>query len=176
MGNGHPAGETGVDPLHGLRGEGDFRHQENGLAALLNDPGNGLQIDLGFTAAGNPVEQEGAGLHRGIFQGFHDTRQGVGLGRGQGRRRFGSWGDCRFGAVRFCPERFRSGRFRICRGRGCHYPAFLAHPFQSQQALVHQGITHAAAKLPIGLGGGIARAAFPHRVEQPLLAVGYVYV
>ena len=52
----NPAGEAGTDPLHGLRGEADLRHQKYGLLTLRHHLLHGAQIDLGFAAAGDTVQ------------------------------------------------------------------------------------------------------------------------
>ena len=62
-----------------LRREGDFRHQDDGVATLLQRLGDGLHVDLGLTAAGDAEEEHGALLAQ-------DDVQRLGLGGRQRQR------------------------------------------------------------------------------------------
>jgi len=53
------AAEPGFKTFDGLGGEGDFGDEDDGAAAELEAVGDGLEIDLGFPAAGDAVEHEG---------------------------------------------------------------------------------------------------------------------
>ena len=64
MQQGDAAREPGVNPLQRLRGQSYFRHQEHGPPAHAGGVGHGPQVHLGLAAAGDAVEQEGAGGHR----------------------------------------------------------------------------------------------------------------
>ena len=138
MGYRHPAGETVVDPLHRLGSQGDFRHQEQGLPAVGNRPGDGPQVHFGLAAAGNAVQQEGAGLLSGIFLRLNNGIQGIGLRGGKLQRRFRP--TCLI-LVRPRQE------------RGLYDSAFLPHPLQGQETLLHQGVPDTGTKIPVGLGG-----------------------
>ena len=50
--------EPRLEPLDGLRRERNFRHKHNGALALFERVGEGLQINLGFAAAGHSMKQE----------------------------------------------------------------------------------------------------------------------
>src|SRR2546423_1052396 len=65
LGGGQPAVEdgdaleAGHEALSRLRGEGDFGHEDNGLFALGDDVGDALEVDFGFSAAGDSVKKAG---------------------------------------------------------------------------------------------------------------------
>ena len=61
MENGHLLAKLAGKLVHELGGEGDFRHQHHGTPALLQALVNELDIDLGLSAASNPVQQGGSG-------------------------------------------------------------------------------------------------------------------
>jgi hypothetical protein len=50
--------KAGFEALDGLRGEGNFRHQHNRAATAVHRFGNGLQVDLGLTAAGDTMQKK----------------------------------------------------------------------------------------------------------------------
>ncbi len=52
--------EPGLKALHRLRRQRDFRHEDDRAFSLLEGVGEGLQINLSFSAAGDAVEEEGA--------------------------------------------------------------------------------------------------------------------
>jgi len=56
----HPAGEAGDEPAHDLGRQRDLRHQHDRRPAMAQTPGDRPQVDLGFAAAGDAVQQEGA--------------------------------------------------------------------------------------------------------------------
>ena len=78
-------GETGFEALDGLRGEADFGDQDEGGFAGGEHAGDGLQEDLGFAAAGDAVQEQGAGLG-GVGEGVLHGFQGGGLLGGEGER------------------------------------------------------------------------------------------
>ena len=60
--------EAVVEALQERLGQGDFGEQDEGLAAVAQGGGDGLEIDLGLARAGDAVEQgrgEGVGVDRG---------------------------------------------------------------------------------------------------------------
>jgi len=83
----HPMREAGAQALYGLRGKGNLGDENN---ALLTQPyrlRQGLQVDLGLTASGNPVQQKdprpGRRLNPGPQAGRYPL-QGRFLSRRQG--------------------------------------------------------------------------------------------
>ena len=54
----HRHAQPGAEAGQGLRGQADFRHQHQRLAAARQAIGDGLQVDLGLAAAGDAFEQE----------------------------------------------------------------------------------------------------------------------
>ena len=80
MQNGHPFTEAGPETPFGLRDQGDFGNQHQDALPAAKGGGRGLQIDLGFTAAGDTVQEDGGeALPAGRIDGF----QGRLLLRGQ---------------------------------------------------------------------------------------------
>ena len=51
-------GETGCNSANGLRGEGDFRHEEDRAASLRDSQFDGAEVNLGFAAARDPMQQK----------------------------------------------------------------------------------------------------------------------
>jgi hypothetical protein len=49
--------KTGLEARNRLRREADFRHQHQGLLPTSQAVSDKLQIDLGFAAASNPLQQ-----------------------------------------------------------------------------------------------------------------------
>ena len=67
--------EAGLETHDGLRGECDFGDEDKGALAALDDGGDGLEIDLGFSAAGDAVEEvdaeiAGDGAREEIIEDF----------------------------------------------------------------------------------------------------------
>ena len=60
--------EAGFEAFDGLRSEGNFGDEDDAAAALGKGVGEGLEVDFGFAAAGDAVEQEAFG------GGFLDLR------------------------------------------------------------------------------------------------------
>ena len=56
--HGNPLGKAGTKTLHQLGGQGDFRHQHQGIPARSKGVGDPLQIDFGLAAAGNTMQQK----------------------------------------------------------------------------------------------------------------------
>src|SRR6266705_3226547 len=56
--------EARLKSFDGLWGERNLRHQNDRSFALLQSVRNGLEIDFGLAAAGDAVEEEGAGKGR----------------------------------------------------------------------------------------------------------------
>ena len=52
--------KVGLETSHHLPGQGDFRDQDNGTAVLCQGLGYSLDIDQGFAATGNALQQGGA--------------------------------------------------------------------------------------------------------------------
>ena len=52
----HLPGEAADETPHGLRGEGNLRHQHDRLATLLQGLRHRRQIDFGLARAGHPVQ------------------------------------------------------------------------------------------------------------------------
>ena len=77
--------ESGTDALDHAAHQPDLRHQNQALAALLDDLPGGVQIDLGFAAAGHAVDEGGVKAGAAIA----DPLQRLGLRGGQRRRRSG---------------------------------------------------------------------------------------
>ena len=75
----HPAGEACLEPLNCLGREGYLRDKDDSPPALLQAPGQGLQVDLGLAAAGNALQKEGGPCFGG--QGGMQLLQRVGLMR-----------------------------------------------------------------------------------------------
>ena len=53
-----PGAEPGLEPLHRLRCQRDFRHQHNGAFSLLERMGERLQINFGFPAPRNSMQEK----------------------------------------------------------------------------------------------------------------------
>ncbi len=86
MEDGYPPWESGGEMLHRLRGEGNFRHQDNTPLTQPDGLSQSLQIDLGLAAAGNAVEQEdwrGRWPWPRTRQARFDSQESRRLGRGQ---------------------------------------------------------------------------------------------
>jgi hypothetical protein len=66
--------EARGESSHRLRGEADLRHEYDRLPAETGDAFDGLQVDLGFAAASDAVEQQAAGLLR--VEGGEDRGEG----------------------------------------------------------------------------------------------------
>ena len=69
--HGHLSWKAPGEACDGLRGQGNFRDQHDGLLAPLTDVLNGTQIDFGLATSGDSVEQEG-GLHGGLAEALVD--------------------------------------------------------------------------------------------------------
>ena len=77
----HPVAEAGGEPVGDLRRQGDLRHEHERRFAVAKAPGGGAQIELGFPAAGDSVEQERSAVLG--LEGAFDRGPGDGLRRGQ---------------------------------------------------------------------------------------------
>ena len=53
------SGQAALEAITQLGGEADLRHQDQGLTASCNGRLDQPDVDLGLTAAGHSVEQEG---------------------------------------------------------------------------------------------------------------------
>ena len=62
----HRHGEPVLEPMQCLGRQANFRHQHQGLAPQAQAALDGLQIDFGFTAAGDPLQQQGAKAGPGV--------------------------------------------------------------------------------------------------------------
>jgi hypothetical protein len=51
--------EAGGEPADGLRGEGDFGDEDDGLFAGVDDLADAAEVDFGFAGAGDAVEEGG---------------------------------------------------------------------------------------------------------------------
>ncbi len=54
--------EAGLEALDGLGGEGDLGDEDDDLFAEIEGGPGGLEVDFGFTGAGDAVEEDGGGL------------------------------------------------------------------------------------------------------------------
>ncbi len=79
-------GEAGLEALDGLRGEADFGDEDERGLALLEDPGDGLEIDLRLAAAGDTVEEHGLARPRDFQCVTRTWSRAVVLFVGQGER------------------------------------------------------------------------------------------
>ncbi len=57
MEDGDGVAEAGPEAVAELRGEGDLRDEDDRPAAVVEGRGDGLEVDLGLAAAGDPVEE-----------------------------------------------------------------------------------------------------------------------
>ncbi len=62
--HGDLAGEALGEAAHGLRREGDLRHEDDGALAGGDGVVEGGEVDLGLAGAGDAVQEEGLGLRR----------------------------------------------------------------------------------------------------------------
>jgi len=60
------AAEAGFEAFDGLGGEGDFGDENDGALAAGEGVGDGLEVNFGFAAAGDAVEEEGFGGRRNV--------------------------------------------------------------------------------------------------------------
>ncbi len=52
--------EAGAEAFDGLRGQRDFGNEDDGVLALMQGVLDGLEIDFGFAAAGDAVDEDGS--------------------------------------------------------------------------------------------------------------------
>ena len=71
MEEGDLASESGFEDLDELRGESDFGDEEDDGFALVEGFGGELEVDVGFAAAGDAVEQFGV-----VLDGFEVAESG----------------------------------------------------------------------------------------------------
>ena len=69
--------ETALEALDRLRRQRNFRHQHQSRLAAVQGEGDRLEIDLGFAAAGHPMQEDrllfgGGGIERGAHLGQGD--------------------------------------------------------------------------------------------------------
>ena len=86
MQDGDPLREARDEALYGLRGERDFRHQNNASSAHFHCFRECPQVYLGLATGGNAVKQENIGVRPLIIYRFADARKCVFLGAGKLRR------------------------------------------------------------------------------------------
>ena len=82
--HGEAGAEAGAEERLLLGGERDLGDQQQRAAPRFQAGGDGLEIDLGLPAAGDPVEQEGA--EGAGFEGLPEGGRGFALGCGERRR------------------------------------------------------------------------------------------
>jgi hypothetical protein len=76
--------EAALEAFQPLGGEGDFRQQDQGLAALAEAFGDGFQVDLGLAGAGDAIQQGDGELAGGdcLAQGCSGGCSGSGMAKG----------------------------------------------------------------------------------------------
>ena len=177
-------GEARGEALHELRGQGDFRNQDDGRPALLKDRGDRPHVDFGLAAARHSVQQDRGAVRVGEagLDAFERARLGVVQhGRRRGlRRRCGNHPPQVLGVQHLHHPCLLQP---LDRGRGAGNPA--AQGFQlaaglRQQAGQNVGLPGGAAaelllKRPCGIGAGDQahhrRGPFAHPRRQPSAAL-----
>ena len=76
---GDPAREPGLEALERLRRERELRDQDDGPLALVENVGDGLEIDLGLPAPRDSTQQERPAGGCLVIQRCSDAAEGVGL-------------------------------------------------------------------------------------------------
>ena len=120
MDHARPAGKAPGKAAHGLRGQGDLRHQHDRLLPLRQGALDGAQVDLGLPRAGDAVQQQSAGLagRKPLPPGAYRPRPRRLSGPGSARA--AGWAGNRTGPAGRARLRSRPGaparaRFRACR-------------------------------------------------------------
>ncbi len=69
-------GEAGLEAANGLRREGDFGHEDEGLLAFGQHVGDGAEVDLGLAAASDAVEEDDG---EALLAALAEDGEGAGL-------------------------------------------------------------------------------------------------
>ena len=73
----HLLGEALLKARDGLWCQANFRHQYHGLVTALERGGDGIEVDLGFAAAGYALQQEALELAQALGVGSRYEGQGL---------------------------------------------------------------------------------------------------
>ena len=152
--HGHVARETRLQPVQQLRGQGDFRHQDQALPALPAHLLHGPEVDLGLAAAGDAVQQHG--LVTALAQArLHGTQHRLLLVREHGRV-----------TLRRRPGGILRPRLPPAPSLAHMPPKPVVHHHGSRGRQPVQGRPHAPAREPPAQRRRRQRSAGSHRIQH----------